>query len=825
MLPEIQKAYLDGRLMLLLGAGASAGSVDSTGAELPMGDELAKELSSGMGWSYSDELLSTVYSAINGNNSAYLHSYLRDRLTNTRPSAALRTLASYPWPRIFTLNIDDCFENASRNISKQRLRIYSRDSPLEEIDPIFNTVQLVKLNGSADKPEDGFIFSPQEYGEGSNRMPVWYRELAQNYSSYTFVFVGSRLNEPLLQHALAEMRSAIRRSPLRGYVITPSATDIEKHHLESLNLQHIPGGIQDFATWMKREIADIPTGWSLAVSRRPELRNIDRILSDRQKRALNSITLVSSDSLPRTSLNTEIGRIRNFYRGFKPEWADILDDIPANIAFIGNFIESIEQHAEKRKCIALVGQAGSGKSTAMMKAALHLSLNSNCPVYFLREPVSEINNVILSLEEINTDRFYIFIDKIDSMRKELREFIESSDAKNACVIFSERVNIWTRRVRDTLGPYTSYIFNVKKIVKEDASLILEKIEEFGPWTRLQGMNSAERLKEIYDRADRQLLIGLMEATTGVGFTQIIRSDFAGIGDDSHKQFLVLVGLASIHRYTISPNIVGRALVNLSIDEGVNVLASEVEGIVLSQGGKFAVRHPIYARELFEKIASPDMIKDCLISLLTAYADYEAPVIRHIGKSDGVLFKSVINHRFVREMMRNDESRVRAIYGAFETTFHVDGLYWLQYGLALRGFGRHSEALEKLITAKQAFSSPQIEHAYAQQLLIIAKNIANWDEAEPLLVQAIDAFRSLDSVGWEGDAYPIVSLAEGHISVVLRFQGLEAAQSLARQYGNELLSARKTNPNKRLQEAATTVVMFATTGTWKESYQPDYLEAE
>ena len=105
MLPEIRKAYLDGRLMLLLGAGASAGSLDSTGTELPMAGTLAKELSSEMGWTYADEPLGTVYSTINSTNSALLHSYLRRRLTNTRPSASLLTIASFPWPRIYTLNL------------------------------------------------------------------------------------------------------------------------------------------------------------------------------------------------------------------------------------------------------------------------------------------------------------------------------------------------------------------------------------------------------------------------------------------------------------------------------------------------------------------------------------------------------------------------------------------------------------------------------------------------------------------------------------------------------------------------------------------------
>jgi hypothetical protein len=55
MLPEIKSAYQNGRLMLLLGAGASAGSHDSNNLEMPMGDALAKELAALMHWPYNGE--------------------------------------------------------------------------------------------------------------------------------------------------------------------------------------------------------------------------------------------------------------------------------------------------------------------------------------------------------------------------------------------------------------------------------------------------------------------------------------------------------------------------------------------------------------------------------------------------------------------------------------------------------------------------------------------------------------------------------------------------------------------------------------------------
>ena len=221
MLPDIKNAYQSGRLMLFLGAGASYGSRDSDNREIPMGDDLAMELAALMGWAYNGEALSNVYSAINAIDSARLHTFLRTRLTNTKPSPELQTIASFPWSRIFTLNIDDCTETALRKAGTQNVHLFARNSPLEEIDPVFESVQVVKLNGSADRPDEGFIFSPQEYGEGSNRLPIWYRELGLNHSNYTFAFIGSKLNEPLFQHAMAEMRSIVKRAPIRGYVIPP----------------------------------------------------------------------------------------------------------------------------------------------------------------------------------------------------------------------------------------------------------------------------------------------------------------------------------------------------------------------------------------------------------------------------------------------------------------------------------------------------------------------------------------------------------------------------------------------------------------------------
>jgi len=432
--------------------------------------------------------------------------------------------------------------------------------------------------------------------------------------------------------------------------------------------------------------------------------------------------------------------------------------------------------------------------------------------------------VVHALEGVNNRPFYLFIDKADIMGEQIAQILTSTEFGNIRLVISESKSIWNRRLKAALNGSIAHIEEISVINESDALSILTKLEAFGPWTRLQKMNEEDRFKEVFHKSGQQLLIGLMEATTGLGFTQIIREDYSNAGDKEHKDFLILVGLAGIHRVTISSSLVGRALAYLGSDKDVNRLTSDVEGIVASNNGRLSTRHPVYVRKLFEKIVSAEVIEECLIALLNAFSDYEVPVIKSLGKQDSIVFKSIINHRFIKDMLRGDEKRMLNVYSAFETTFHTDGLYWLQYGLTLRGLGRQPEALDKLKTAREAYTSPHIEHAYAQQLMIIASQKSIWDDAEPLVIDAVAAFAKSTELGWEGDNYPLVSSVEGHISVVMKLLGVVKAQDVAKTYTNKLLAAKKSKTDPRLERTLLNVMTLATTGEWsKEPDEFDYDE--
>src|SRR5260370_29854284 len=188
---EIKRAIERGRLVLLLGAGASTDCLDRRGRPLLDGDSLASELAKAAGFEYASESLTVAYAAARQQLGDNVWQILEDRFRFCEPSDAIKTVASFPWPRIYTLNIDDSYERAANRVSAQRVAVRYRKDRIASIDPFFEQLDVVKLNGSVDRLGEGLIFSPQEYGAGSATPPLWYEELAEDYFKYIFLFIGT----------------------------------------------------------------------------------------------------------------------------------------------------------------------------------------------------------------------------------------------------------------------------------------------------------------------------------------------------------------------------------------------------------------------------------------------------------------------------------------------------------------------------------------------------------------------------------------------------------------------------------------------------------
>lgn len=815
---ELEQHIRKGNLVLFLGAGASINSINSLRKNPPLGGELAETIAKELGWEYKGESLKTVFSAAKPRLGDGLYNYLESQYKHCTPSREYLTLASYPWPRVYTTNIDDAFEKALNINSKQKINIKGMLSRVSDKDQLLAKLDYIYLNGSVSRHEDGYVFTPEDYGKASAKSYPWYEELASDFMQLPFIFIGTKLDEPVFYHQVERLKHRTASAAPKSWVLTPDATDIEVLDLQSYGINYVKATLSDFVKWLDSTFKTKLTVKDVAQARNPELKVMfvdNEVESLEAAKLLNGVIPVSRTSLSSSYHRSNPGTIRDFYKGFKPTWLDVIESVPAPLKQFESISRAIaECNDHSIEAHILVGPAGSGKSTLLKMIAIELS-DQGERVYFLPNEVENLGKLIHTLNNYNDKRFYVVIERVDAVKNELPKLFGKGN--NAIYISAEGQNIWHNRVEAKLPPDVINVHKVEDINEDDVDPILTKLKNFGPWTRLAKLDVNARKREIYGKSRRQLLIGLMEATTGIGFEQIIQNDYEKIASEEDRFFFVLACLASMHKCQLSNTIASRSLSKDGIAEPPISLARKLQGIIVAQNDFFAVRHPLYARKSIESIVDTGLIKRAISALLQAFSVYTHPVIKSLTKNDADLFKAILNHHFLIDVLREDETLITSIYQDHEKYFEADGLFWLQYGLCKRHFGDQAKAYEILNTAFNAYPHDHTAHAYAQQMLIlVAAKKTSVQTSLDYILKATKMLESLDDTLESDDTYPLVTLAEGHISALISLDKTSAAKIKAKEYESRISDRLRKRYDSRLASCKQKLLKLATTGYWNMS---------
>ena len=118
-----------GRVVLILGAGASRDCQNRNGGPVALSGDLARRFAEVAGLPYHGEGLTEVFQATTGPNGVIgddrKQNLLEQEFLNIRPSQSIRKLLQFPWRKIYTLNIDDAIENVPDNFRCQNIRSYN----------------------------------------------------------------------------------------------------------------------------------------------------------------------------------------------------------------------------------------------------------------------------------------------------------------------------------------------------------------------------------------------------------------------------------------------------------------------------------------------------------------------------------------------------------------------------------------------------------------------------------------------------------------------------------------------------------------------------
>ncbi|WP_434761877.1 SIR2 family protein [Vibrio fortis] len=827
----IKNALLNGRLVLLLGAGASRGCRNGQSQEIPLGGELAEILASELGETLDGEDLADVYAAARTDLGSHVDSILEKHFKHCTPSKEYLELSKYPFFRIYSLNIDDAFEkavNSQPNGSRKKFNVRQRNDSVVEPDQFFQTLDYIKLNGDVNLIKNGFIFSPQEYADGSVASPLWYQELARDFHRYTFVFIGTQLKEPLFNHQVSKFKAKTGASNLKSYILIPSLSSIQQKGLSAANIEHLAGTLEDFTSWLKSEFPVPPTSAEVIENVRPEL-SIETKSDTKNITLFSGVTPVNRATLALMEKDRSKSKIRNFYKGFKPTWFDIMDGVPALLCKTDDFYRAHLSNNQPAPLdlFVMFGTAGAGKSTALRQLALRLSEEGDRAVYFIDEFKNDLHELVSELDYRNEKPYYLFIDRINDVAFEVSKIIKSQKSSQAIFVTSENPKIWKTRVKDHLNEFVKENVDISELTNKDADLILDKLKVYGNWTRLQKMPHKKRRIELLKKSKRQLLIGLLETTTGEGYQKIIQKDYKSIECSAEKSLLILAGLATTQGVSASEVTLTRAMSHLGQNPDIHYVASSMDGLVEYKNGLVTTRHRVYIENLFRYYVSSSDLYEAICAYVNAFSVYHFPIVKNISTNEFSVYKYLVNAKALKKLFKEDKKSILSIYEKFEKAFENEGLFLMQYGLSLRSFGQNQEAYEKLKIAQQAFpESPHIEHALAMQRIILACSEKEETVALALFAEAEEVLTRLDSsnispASGGTDRYPIITLSEGHVKVLVNLGHIPQAKIIARNYYDRISKNSDLKDNFRIKKTLANLMKFSLNGRWSSSDSDEF----
>ncbi|WP_419307790.1 SIR2 family protein [Chromohalobacter israelensis] len=824
------RAIRRGEAFLVLGAGASATSDSKKQKPILQGKGFAERIAEMAGLKYSGEALTKVLSAALKDriSKAQLNALIQEEFLHCKPSKELCDLLRYTWWRLYTWNLDDTVENFRQ--SPQTLKIYNgmMDQVLPNRDPSF--LQIVHLHGEAARVEQGYVLTERDYNDALIRGHPWYKQLAVDYTEKVPVFIGSQLNEPVLSLELERARPTDEPGLGRAFLVSPDEfTEIDIADLNARGISLINGYLSDFVDFLHAELGASSFSPKDVESERNDLgREIVKRVSVKSADlpSIQSIKVIVDGEgvlrIMRIDESKYKAVARQFLEGRPPNWEIINSDIPVELAQVRPLYERlIEAYNADARFLIAYGQSGSGKTTALMQSLLRFHAEyESIPIYEVGGDVPSLRDAVHFLVRLHPDeKIMVFIGETFVFGDSLAEDILSVAANKVLFVGDARTKEWKNHISRRLTGVNLRSFEFQRFEREDYPRLSAAILKYVPAPRFHKLSHKQRLDE-FDRSKKQLLIALKEATHSRKFKEVIKEEFNSLSHEDVKLCFLIVGVSTLARSGISEGMAREAYEALSTSIPFKSATSELEGIVNSdRNGRLVARHESYVRYIIDNIADLSLLKGAVTEMLRVFVKYSVPVIKSVGRQDGILFRFLLNHDFMREAFRRrgEAGYPVDIYKEFEIPFQRDGHFWLQYGQYFSDLEDFESALSVLEKSIQAYPENDFAaHALADMQLRVAAQASSWSE---YTIELVDS--AVKSLKWlhknrvdKTDHYPIVTLAERHVLALLKHGHKGDAVDAAKEYFRDIEAMQQSSA--KLSETKRKLLVFLTRGVPPET---------
>jgi hypothetical protein len=679
---QIRSTLLSGRAVLVTGAGFSRGAVDASGEVLPLGRELAEQI-----WpiAFGNEpfddssTLGEIFRLANRKAGGLLKQHLDLVFTVDRSKLADRYTEWFqlPWHRIYTLNIDDL--DVAISESKQTFR------PLKILSASNSTpgevrrgeLAVVHLNGRLqDFPN--LTFDPPTYGERTSRHDAWYQEFVSDIVTRPTFFVGTVLEEPPFWHYLTQRGSkgSANETRPKSWLVSKRLPAARRALLAEYNIDLVEAYESDFFD-------------ELIAPNLPELHTATKNNIEQAISASEDYILSVADEVSNASRGDA-----DFLLGRDPTWGDVTQGYAADFDWDRHLIGDLRDASEGSWIIH--GDPGSGKTTSLMRTAAVLSAEGNSVFWITRDTAKTTSQMATDIAKRNPD--YIFVDNLERFSDSATALISNLTRRLESTVVV--AGIRTRRMNglslSIALPHATYV-RAPDLSDSDAISLIRQLDAGNRLGALQAMNAVDRMKRITHNSGRQLLVSLIEATSGRRFHDKIADECSNLdGIELAAYGVICCAQAADNQYLTRDDVL--LAINEANNPGVAAISRLVGGRTLvDSDGQLRTRHYVIAESAVRYFRDQGSLRLWMEHLIFLFALRYDPTNMTRGRYGRLLIR-FLGHDFLRESL-GDSSSVQTLYGSLENVLKHEFHYWLQRGSFEINVGDLDKAETFLLQAK------------------------------------------------------------------------------------------------------------------------------
>lgn len=508
---------------LLLGAGASCDSIASTGSYVPLGRQLASMLAEQFAVENDPgDMLWRIYDrAVRKAGEASVYRWLHGLFWDVTAPDWADVLARTPWNTVWTLNLDDTFEQAYARVSSdvsRELAIVNWDDEYR----IGRELAVVHLHGCVDRDTSRrLIFSLSEYGQSADVKAAWPINFRDQYGVAPFVVIGARLrDEPDIERVVANRRPA-HEAP--SFYVSPHISPAMESDLRTWQLVPVRMTAAEFACiWPEL------TGLALDAppARRDEIGlRFGRLFKELKRRA----------------------KKHDFLGGDEPEWSDIEDGTYAELEWIRaacSDCRRLGNGAPAASALIYVGKRLTGRSTGLLAIGKHLRELSWRPFLFSGSERLDLDAIVHFAADgkavaLLFDSVADYADDVNQLLSRAR----AADLKIACIAVddSEQENGIAGRISSGLL-FNSRIATIgSRLNKSDAIRMVKTLTDEG---RLGTIEPVSDVKRIAHFKNHELFDAMAQVENAPAFGRRIDELITSFDSSAHLDVLLLAALAS-----------------------------------------------------------------------------------------------------------------------------------------------------------------------------------------------------------------------------------------------------------------------------------------